>query len=640
MREGMRLRSAARALAVLLWSFLVSCGSPAEKQPLANRGVLDLRKWDFEKQGTVTLNGEWQFHWNSFLETPEELARASTEFVYVPGSWADADRPLPVQGYASYRLTLLLPPEAKNLALMTGQMGTACSFSVSGERITQAGRPGRTETESLPAYQPAMVSLPGSGPVLEFIVRCSNFHHAGKSGFFSPLELGTHQSMMQKWEKLVQMDWFSMGSLLIMGLYHLGLYSLRRKDRSALWFGIFCLLISLRSLCVGTYYLARTFPVEWFWLPAKLDFLSFYVAAPVMMVFLAHIFPAEVKGIWVRVICVIGAAASLFVAVTPQWYFTQTLLAYEIVLVVYGLYTLVSIARALISKRQGAVLFLAGFTVFFAAIVNDILTQQLLIQSKEVAGFGLFVFILCQAFLLSRRYADAFNKVEHLSGELVRQEQMAAVGNMAAGIVHDLKNPAAVIKGCVELANDASIGAQERSGLLRMIDEEADRMLGLVQDLLDFSRGAMSIEKREVDADEYLERVTQVLGRRFLEKHIQFRAASSVRGRILLDPERFLRVLINIGGNAADAMNARGRFDLRIARENKNIVFSLADSGPGIPEHIRDTLFDPFVTHGKAGGTGLGMAITRTLVIAHGGTISFQTETGKGTEFTITLPAA
>jgi signal transduction histidine kinase len=590
----------------------------------------------------VPLNGEWQFYWDSFLETPQEISRAaaSSEYIVVPGSWTEkAGSSLPVRGFAAYRLTLLLDSRARNLALMTGQMGTACSVHLNGERITQAGRPGRSEGDSQPAYQPDLAFIAEPAGIWEIVVRCSNFHHAGKSGFWSSIDLGNAQQMTQKWERLVQMDWFSMGSLLIMGLYHLGLYSLRRSDTSALWFGIFCLLISLRSLCVGTYFLARSFPVEWFWIPAKLDFLSFYIAAPVMIVFLAKIFPDEVKSIWVNAICIIGAVASVFVAAAPQWYYTQTLLAYEIILVVYGLYAIIAILRALKSGRQGAALFLAGFSVFFATIVNDILAQQLLIQGKEVAGFGLFVFVLCQAFLLSQRYAEAFNKVEHLSEELMRQEQMATVGNMASGIVHDLKNPAGIIKGCVEMANEDSIGAEERRGLLRMIDEEADRMLGLVQDLLDFSRGAIAIEKREVDAEQYLDRVKRVLERGFLEKRIEFHAASSVRGRILLDPDRFLRVLVNIGGNAADAMGARGRFDLRIAREDSQIVFSLKDSGPGIPEPIRATLFEPFVTHGKKGGTGLGMAITRTLVIAHGGKISFKTETGKGTEFTIALPA-
>lgn len=606
---------------------------------------MDLRTWDFKKEGPVSLNGQWEFHWSSFLETPEELYEAGkAEFISVPGSWAAGEvlregKPLPIRGYAAYRLTVLLDPRAADLAVITGQMGTACSLHVNGERITQAGRPGRSGAESLPAYQPDLAYVSAQPGTWEMIVRCSNFDHSGKSGFWSPVELGHAPQMVRRWEKLVQMDWFSAGSLLIMGLYHLGLYSLRRKDRSALWFGIFCMLISLRSLSVGTYYLARTFPVEWFWIPAKLDFLSFYIATPVMILFLANIFPDEVKAIWVKAVCGIAAAAALFVACTPQFYFTQTLLPFEGVIVVYGIYALFVIVRAAKCRRQGALLFLTGFSIFFATIVNDILAQQLIIQNQEYATFGLFAFVLCQAFLLSQRYADAFNRVEHLSQELVRQEQMATVGNMASGIVHDLKNPAGIIKGCVEMANDEFIGRSERSQLLLMIDQEADRMLGLVQDLLDFSRGAISIQKQEVDVHQYLERVKRVLAPNFAEKQIRFHATTTLQGSILLDPDRFLRVLVNIGGNAADAMGRDGFFQLKIGRKSNQIIFSLLDSGPGIPEDIRETIFEPFVTHGKAGGTGLGMAITRTLVIAHGGSITFETETGKGTEFTIALPA-
>jgi signal transduction histidine kinase len=219
------------------------------------------------------------------------------------------------------------------------------------------------------------------------------------------------------------------------------------------------------------------------------------------------------------------------------------------------------------------------------------------------------------------------------------KEKMATVGDMAAGIVHDLKNPVAIIKGSVEIAGETDTSASERSELLRIIDREADRMLSLVQDLLDFSRGSVAISKQRVDIVSYTERVRTVIAPLFNVRGIRLSVVNEFDGAVPLDAGRFLRVLVNIASNAADALGRGGEFSLRVSAPNGSVRFTLADNGPGIPESIRDSLFHPFVTHGKSHGTGLGMAIAKSMVEAHGGTISFETETGKGTTFVIEVPA-
>ncbi len=220
------------------------------------------------------------------------------------------------------------------------------------------------------------------------------------------------------------------------------------------------------------------------------------------------------------------------------------------------------------------------------------------------------------------------------------KEKMAAVGDMAAGIVHDLKNPVAIIKGSVEMAEDPGTTQAERTELHRIIDREADRMLSLVQDLLDFSRGALSISRQPVDAVTYMTRLATVLSPLFESRRIRLTIESKYEGNVQLDPGRFLRILVNIASNAADAIGRDGEFSIQTVRTPEGrIRFTLSDNGPGIPEEIRQSLFEPFVTHGKSHGTGLGMAIAKSLVEAHDGRIWFETETGKGTKFIIEVPA-
>lgn len=237
--------------------------------------------------------------------------------------------------------------------------------------------------------------------------------------------------------------------------------------------------------------------------------------------------------------------------------------------------------------------------------------------------------------MLSAAHADAVS----LRNKLARQEKIATIGDMAAGIVHDLKNPVAIIKGSAEMADDDTIGRCDRRRYLEIIGQEADRMLSLVQDLLEFSQGDVSLKKQEIAAEAYLDRVRRALAPNFEGKSIEWVVSSKVRGTLKLDQDRFIRVLVNIAGNAADVLKAGGRFELAFSENAGRVLCTLSDNGPGIPESIRSTLFEPFVTHGKSHGTGLGMAIARSLVEAHGGHLTFETETGKGTTFTIALPA-
>jgi len=230
-------------------------------------------------------------------------------------------------------------------------------------------------------------------------------------------------------------------------------------------------------------------------------------------------------------------------------------------------------------------------------------------------------------------------KFENLEAE--ENKRLADIGSMAATIVHDLKNPIGTIKGCAELANDQEINQGSRQEFLNLICDEADRLSALAHEILEFSRGKINLNIASHDSEEFMFDNLRSLAPLFEENEIKLLCKINYEGVIKMDADRIRRVLLNLSNNSIDAMKNTSKenpvFNIVLNREIGQAVFTLADNGPGIPEDIRATLFEPFVTHGKSKGTGLGMAIVKKIVEAHEGTIRFETGS-VGTTFFIELP--
>lgn len=224
---------------------------------------------------------------------------------------------------------------------------------------------------------------------------------------------------------------------------------------------------------------------------------------------------------------------------------------------------------------------------------------------------------------------------------MLRNERMAAIGNMAGSIIHDIKNPLTSITAFAELLGDFDFPQAERKEYAGMIVEEVRRMVGMVEDLLEFTRGGRSrYDLAPLPLAPFLEDMARPMRRDMAERGILFEIAAEMDGAVLVDRDKFKRVLLNLAGNARDALASGGALRILAASADGMAHVRVQDNGPGIPEAIRERLFEPFVTHGKKGGTGLGTAISKKIVEEMGGRIWFETACGQGTTFHIRLPLA
>jgi len=404
--------------------FFSACLNDAPRRipPIAVKGVLDLRDWDFQQDGPVNLNGEWEFYWQQHLIPQDFTAKAPNRkagYIKVPGYWKgyefDGQR-LPGYGYATYRLTILLNQPKGSFALRTVEIANAYIIYVDGQKIDSLGQAGTDRETTVPQQFPKIFDFELSSNRMELIIQVSNFHHR-RGGIWEVIQLGRESDIREAQKRRLSFDLFLFGSIFLMALYHLGLFLVRRKDRSPLYFSVFCFLIALRLMTTGGRYLILIFPGVSWELMIKLEYLSFYLAIPAFGLFMQSLFQ-KFSERFVRLLEVIAVAFSCAVVFLPARFFTHTLNIYEIftlMTVIYGLYV---VFASLIQKRIEAYVFLLGFTILCLSIINDMLHVEGIIHTGFFAQFGFFFFILSQAFLLSYRFSTALTTVETQRKEL------------------------------------------------------------------------------------------------------------------------------------------------------------------------------------------------------------------------------
>ncbi len=220
--------------------------------------------------------------------------------------------------------------------------------------------------------------------------------------------------------------------------------------------------------------------------------------------------------------------------------------------------------------------------------------------------------------------------------ERLRKERMTLVGEMAEMIIHDLRNPFTVIQICVDmLRGEVPPPALEKCDL---IDAQLQRSKEMVEELLEFSRGSTQLTRRPVDAAHLLAEFEKLFRDYLALSHVEL-TLKPVSRVIEVDASRMVRVLQNLVNNSIEAFDGRpGKIVIACQERDRVLLITVSDNGPGIPPEKQAAMFEPFGTLGKKQGFGLGMAIAKSIVTAHGGHLSAASKPGKGTRFVIELP--
>ncbi len=234
------------------------------------------------------------------------------------------------------------------------------------------------------------------------------------------------------------------------------------------------------------------------------------------------------------------------------------------------------------------------------------------------------------------RMRDSLLKTQQ---ELLEAERLATIGRMASSVSHDLRHSLAAIVANAEFLCEGDLNSQQRDELYDEVRLAANRMTDLIDSLLEFSRTRESLRPGLASLEETIERSihTVRMHPEFHSVQITLDSAPDIEG--WFDAKRLERALFNLLLNACEAVPLQGgRVCITIQKTPGGVDICIQDNGRGIPAEVRDSLFDPFVSHGKENGTGLGLTVVQKIIQDHGGEVAVESTSAHGTVFRLHLP--
>ncbi|MGP0587171.1 two-component system sensor histidine kinase NtrB [Paenibacillus timonensis] len=226
-------------------------------------------------------------------------------------------------------------------------------------------------------------------------------------------------------------------------------------------------------------------------------------------------------------------------------------------------------------------------------------------------------------------------ELETLRMELNHVERLSLVGQMAAGITHEIRNPMAVVRGFLQLMREKSPPTLDH--YYRIVMEELDRANGIINDFLSLAQNR-PVESEKCHLHDIIRELTPLLwaDANLRGQTIEVKLDDSLPA-LLLNAKEIKQLILNLSRNAMEAMEEKGQLTLETRVADQGALLLVSDTGPGIPPGQREKLFEPFFTT-KAKGTGLGLALCLSIIERHGGKISVDSAEGQGTTFTVFFP--
>ena len=652
-------------------------------------------------QEPISLAGQWQFYWGQLL-SPADFTDASGRrpqggTIAVPSSWSrqvlgpnvNAGQPLPSFGVATYRTRVVLPPEKVGTytVLVLETIGSAYRVWVNGVPVgglghVPSGNPATDSYAETPQIRLNFINITPQTEQLDIVIQISNYSFR-ESGIFGDVKIGPlYPTMIHVFNHYILQDLLLIGVFVVVGLYHVMIYLLGRRDNELLWLAGVSLAVALRALLLNKLLVYAIFPDASWVVLMHLQFIAKYTAIFTYIYLIRALYRQDVNEIVHKVFVVVCIGAMIYVSSVPPSVSTQTItIQTTIIVIIFGYYLCVVGYYLLLRKREGAWLNLVCMLFVIVAIIHDTLLYSNRIQSVQFIPYTMLLTLLTQAIIISYRYTlfqqrnaqlalDLQENNRQLEEKVIARTDALNASNaqlieltsqrsrLMTNIAHDMGSPMIGIQSSLQMLTSDTLSDREKQNFFQLLTARTNYVKQLIDDLFrlaklesrqwTFDWDDSTVRDLYAEMSTYFARIVQTQGRVLI---IEPADASTFAPDTMVhvDRQQLFRVLQNLIDNAMKySTDPQTPITLHsVVRPATDVgtyewYVAVIDHGVGIaPAHL-PLIFERFYTrsNGLQAGSGLGLAICKEIIERHGGVIGAQSTPGEGSTFFFTVPIA
>jgi signal transduction histidine kinase len=679
------------SIILILFTQIVSAVN-SQEWALPEKGILDLRNYDFNEHWYLKLDGEWEFYWESFID-PDAFAKDQfaepTLFVVVPGYWNDYKHDtidFRGEGYATYRLRIILPEDfTSEIGFDIPVFDASFNLYLDNDLVWSNGKPGDSWAHSEAGYDPGSIQYRPLSDTLQVLLHVSNFHHR-RGAFWRSMQIG-HPDKMAKTEYRHRfISFLSLGFLLAFSLFFFFFFIFYREDKIILFFSLVLAGIFIRLLHTDLYPINYLIDIPWNCL-IRMEYVGSFLAFGAGLWYLYLLFPVRYMLPVSRINTLLVILSVMVITFFDVKIFAFTMLYFQPAVLLLLLYYLVVSIRRVFSSKKDEVIYLVAILVLMAAFINDmwIANSQTAISKDYTMHFAIMVFVFLHAAMIIRNWIRAYKErgklmkdIEYINRNLEsmieertrelnmrNQEIQQKNENIEAQnkelkealdfknkvfsiIAHDLKSPvASLVQNSVLL--DFDLEEDKRTQLFSSFRELSSAALNLIDNLLYWGRSQgeqVNFNPESIDIKPVIEEVYALYKEMAGQKSITLEAAYEERTTAFADKELIEIIIRNLVSNAIKFTNGGGNVRITVTKDPENehlLLLMVKDNGIGIPENrLKDLLGNnemiSTVGTAREKGTGLGLRLCYELVKLHNGKFRIESVEGQGTTVYISLP--
>lgn len=472
---------------------------PVQNSPLAKHGVLDLSKWNFHNQGLANLDGEWEFYEGQLLG-PEDFRRGEVrldaKYLAVPGTWkgkhADGSG-MSRKGYGTYRLKVIVPEANQIFGLKTRNIRMSHQLFVNGKIEGESGHPAATLEAHSPGNTPYTAFFYTGSREIEIVIQVANYMYI-TGGIINSIQFGLPEDVTSLNGIQLGADIAAVIILVILGVYHLSFYFLRTKEKTYLYSGLYILTLLLGQLVYGEKVLLRFLPQIPFDIAYKMQDLSVYLSAIVLMLFFYSIDNRlmsfkKMIAIMTPLFIYIAAILVLPYPVHSEYeYIYLVCMEINLLYILGRMFYLYSRSRRDPAKKKEMVLFIAASLCLLVFLTDGMLYSENIVPTDLVGKTAVIGFITCLNILLAVRFTSAYEKTEVLSHQLSLSNQLK--DEFLTYTSHEMKTPLHGIQNITAylLEDERNPLSSEQKQNVSLIKDTSVKLSMLIHDLIDVTR--------------------------------------------------------------------------------------------------------------------------------------------------------